>query len=108
MYLNKNEKPTKSHNSAFPQGRGLSSVCSKLYAQGSFNILSLFYSLLFFLCFLFVFSFRCLLYIKHTGFNDFFKEIHFLELPGDQHSSKGGAVETGCSGLHYVICCFII
>ena len=25
-----------------------------------------------------------------------------------QDSSKGGAVETGCSGLHYIICCFII
>ena len=24
------------------------------------------------------------------------------------HSAKGGAVETGCSGLHYVIGCFII
>ena len=23
-------------------------------------------------------------------------------------SSKGGAVETGCSGLHHIICCFII
>ena len=22
------------------------------------------------------------------------------------HSAKGGAVETGCSGLHYVIGCF--
>ena len=26
----------------------------------------------------------------------------------DQDSSKGGAVETGCSGLHYIIGCFII
>ena len=25
-----------------------------------------------------------------------------------QDSSKGGAVETGCSGLHYIIGCFII
>ena len=24
------------------------------------------------------------------------------------HSAKGGAVETGCSGLHYIIGCFII
>ena len=25
-----------------------------------------------------------------------------------QDSSKGGAVETGCSGLHYIIGCFAI
>ena len=25
-----------------------------------------------------------------------------------QDSSKGGAVETGCSGLHHIIGCFII
>ena len=25
-----------------------------------------------------------------------------------QDASKGGAVETGCSGLHYIIGCFII
>ena len=25
-----------------------------------------------------------------------------------QDSSQGGAVETGCSGLHYIIGCFII
>ena len=25
-----------------------------------------------------------------------------------QDSSKGGAVETGCSGLHYIIGCFTI
>ena len=25
-----------------------------------------------------------------------------------QDSSKGGAVETGCSGLHYIIGCLII
>ena len=24
------------------------------------------------------------------------------------HSAKGGAVETGCSGLHQIIACFII
>ena len=26
----------------------------------------------------------------------------------DLHSAKGGAVETGCSGLHYIIGCFTI
>ena len=24
------------------------------------------------------------------------------------HSAKGGAVETGCSGLHYIIGCFAL
>ena len=24
------------------------------------------------------------------------------------HSAKGGAVETGCSGLHYIMRCFTI
>ena len=28
--------------------------------------------------------------------------------PDYQYSSKGVAVETGCSGLHYIIGCFII
>ena len=28
--------------------------------------------------------------------------------PIPQHASKGGAVETGCSGLHYIIGCLII
>ena len=29
------------------------------------------------------------------------------EMSSSLHSAKGGAVETGCSDLHYVICCFI-
>ena len=28
------------------------------------------------------------------------------DLPEYQNSSKGGAVETGCSGLHYILGCF--
>ena len=28
--------------------------------------------------------------------------------PPNLHSAKGGAVERGCSGLHYIIGCFII
>ena len=30
------------------------------------------------------------------------------DVAGDQYSSKGGAVETGCSGLHYIIGYFMI
>ena len=29
-------------------------------------------------------------------------------LRGGLHSAKGGAVETGCSGLHFIIGCFTI
>ena len=32
----------------------------------------------------------------------------FVCAQGPQDSSKGGAVETGCSGLHYIIGCFTI
>ena len=31
-----------------------------------------------------------------------------LLLNGHLHSAKGGAVETGCSGFHFIIGCFII
>ena len=32
----------------------------------------------------------------------------FQEPPASLHSAKGGAVETGCSGLHSIIGCFTI
>ena len=37
-------------------------------------------------------------------------EFRAEEVPGSQDSSKGGAVETGCSGLHDSICfvCYIL
>ena len=35
-------------------------------------------------------------------------KFEVLAQEDNQDSSKGGAVETGCSGLHYIIGCFII
>ena len=33
--------------------------------------------------------------------------IYIYIVTETQDSLKGGAVETGCSGLDYIICCFI-
>ena len=35
-------------------------------------------------------------------------EVTLVSVPFGLDSAKGGAVETGCSGLHYIVGCFII